>query len=309
MKRITKANIFFLALIVLQIIGGTIIQQFNTKLRPNFAIALIVTQIVLLIIPNLVYILVTRQSFKKVLRFNPINFKSAFIIILVALFFIPIASFLANFTGLFFRNNVETVIRNMKGTPLLEMIFVLGIVPAFCEELLVRGSILSAYKGISIKKAALINGFLFGVLHLNPPQFLYTFALGTILSYLVYSCDSIFASMIAHFIFNSFSAVVSWFAMRQNAKPTGNAIRNLPANQKIATLLFGAVLAAVALGVIIILIRELMDMNKDKIESQKQDEAVREEYNISDKVIASVPVLFSVILFLDYIYANLYKIL
>lgn len=52
-----------------------------------------------------------------------------------------------------------------------------------------------------------------------------------------------------------------------------------------------------------------MDMNKDKIESQKQDEAVREEYNISDKVIASVPVLFSVILFLDYIYANLYKIL
>lgn len=308
MKKIIKVNLFFLSLIILQVIVGTIIEIVNSKYKLNFPVAMVIVQIILLIIPNIIYILVTKQSFKKVLRINPINLKSIVLIILITLFFIPIASFLANLTGLFFRNNVETVIRNMKGTPLIEMVFVLGIVPAFCEELLVRGSILSGYREVSIKKAAVINGFLFALLHLNPPQFLYTFALGTILSYLVYSCDSIFASMTSHFIFNTFTAVSSWFSMRKNANASAS-IRNLTLSGKITNLVFGAILAAIAVGIVIMLVRELMDINRDKVEIKESSIASKEGYTLRDKVNASMPILFSVILFLTYIYANLYKIL
>lgn len=308
MKKITRANIFFLVLIIMQLLGSAVIQVIKANFKFNFPGALVTSQIVLLVIPNIIYILVTRQSFKKTLRINSINIKSVCIIVLIAIFFLPIASFLANLTGLVFKNNVETVIGYMKGTPLIIMVIVLAIVPALCEEFLVRGSILSGYRGISIKKAALINGFLFGVLHLNPPQFLYTFALGIILSYLVYSCDSIFASMTAHFTFNSFSAVTSWYAMKYGIQ--SKSISDLSTSGKIATLILQAVLALVAVGIIIILIKQLMNINKDKIEAEQfENSAEKESYTVGDKFAAVIPILLSLVLFTACVYQNLHKIM
>ncbi|PJI07862.1 MULTISPECIES: CPBP family intramembrane glutamic endopeptidase [Clostridium] len=310
MKKITKANIFFLVLIIMQLLGSAVIQVVKANFKFNFPSALVISQIILLVIPNIIYILVTRQSFKKTLRINSINIKSVGIVVLIAIFFLPIASFLANLTGLVFKNNVETVIGYMKGTPLIIMVIVLAIVPALCEEFLVRGSILSGYRSISIKKAALINGFLFGVLHLNPPQFLYTFALGIILSYLVYSCDSIFASMTAHFTFNSFSAVGSWYSMKYGIQNTGKSIRDLSTNGKIVTLLIGAILAVVACYIIIVLIKQLMDINKDKIKvEQLEDLEKKENYTAEDKFVSVIPIVLSLVLFTACVYQNLHKIM
>lgn len=65
-----------------------------------------------------------------------------------------------------------------------------------------RGILLSGYDGVDIKKAMLLNGLFFGMLHLNLQQFLYAFALGALFAYMVRLTDSIIPSMVAHFTIN-----------------------------------------------------------------------------------------------------------
>ena len=58
--------------------------------------------------------------------------------------------------------------------------------------------------------AILLTGFLFGCMHMNLNQFIYAFALGIYLAFLVEATGSIFSSMIAHFTLNATSVVMSF---------------------------------------------------------------------------------------------------
>ena len=56
--------------------------------------------------------------------------------------------------------------------------------------------------------ACIASGLLFGIMHLDPQQFLYATALGFVLALVVRITDSIFASVIMHFIINGTSITV-----------------------------------------------------------------------------------------------------
>ena len=84
------------------------------------------------------------------------------------------------------------------------------ILPPIVEEIIFRGLILQylGRAGARFLVANLIQAVLFGVLHMNFVQGIYTALLGFLLGWLAYRYDSILVPMVLHAIFNLFGTVL-----------------------------------------------------------------------------------------------------
>lgn len=300
MKKPIKVNIFFLILILMQVFGGYLLKPFTKIIRFNTASLLLTTQLVFLILPVIIYFIVTRQSIKETLRFNPLKLRSAALVVVMGFLFVPVGMFLGYVTSFFFYNNVQDVFNKLKTLPLGLMIALVALTPALCEEITMRGVVLSGYNKSKIWIAALINGFLFAVLHLNPPQFLYAFILGVLLAYVVRITNSILASMIIHFIFNGTNTFLSWINMKQSAatlKKGQDMINNM--NVRIMMAVFLGIIAVVAVAAIITLMKELIKDNKENLNNVSLTPGGSAEIMmVKDKIAAAVPVVISVVIYL-----------
>jgi membrane protease YdiL (CAAX protease family) len=88
-------------------------------------------------------------------------------------------------------------------------IFLVGIIPGLAEEMLFRGIILNGFaKNYSNKKAILISALLFGIIHLNPWQFVTAFIIGVVSAWIRIQTKSIILCIYMH-IFNNILSVVA----------------------------------------------------------------------------------------------------
>ena len=84
---------------------------------------------------------------------------------------------------------------------------VISVVPAFCEEFLFRGAILSNCRPFGRTNAVIISAVLFALMHQNAGQLLYTFAAGIVLGLIYEYTGSIWNCTILHLL-NNFVSVV-----------------------------------------------------------------------------------------------------
>ena len=84
-------------------------------------------------------------------------------------------------------------------------LLVTALMPGIFEELLFRGAILSNLLPYGKAPAILISSVLFGLMHQNPAQFLYTTMAGIILAWIAVETRSLLCSMVAHFANNAYS--------------------------------------------------------------------------------------------------------
>lgn len=90
---------------------------------------------------------------------------------------------------------------------LLKEFVLSAILPGFCEEFLHRGIMLFTNKKVNNPRYCLIiSSLLFGLMHLNINQFFYAAILGCLMGYIDLCADSIFPSMIIHFMNNFLSS-------------------------------------------------------------------------------------------------------
>jgi len=83
-------------------------------------------------------------------------------------------------------------------------IVILGITPGICEEVLFRGVLLYRHERvIGSWLSILLNGLIFGALHLSPYRFPATAVLGMVLCHVTLKSDSIFPAMILHSGYNT----------------------------------------------------------------------------------------------------------
>jgi membrane protease YdiL (CAAX protease family) len=95
--------------------------------------------------------------------------------------------------------------------PMLISFLIVAVSPAICEEVLVRGFILSSFSTLKNKWfTVVIVGILFGIFHLDPFRFLPTAILGVILSYIMVETKNILLPALFHFINNGFSTLTSF---------------------------------------------------------------------------------------------------
>lgn len=99
-------------------------------------------------------------------------------------------------------------------------IFSSAVLPGFCEEFANRGVLLSGLKGLGAKKAIIISGLLFGLMHFNIGQFGYAFLAGMFFAYICLATGSIIPGMIIHFLNNAIVEYITFAGV--NNLPFGN---------------------------------------------------------------------------------------
>ncbi|MGL4760574.1 MAG: lysostaphin resistance A-like protein [Sarcina sp.] len=199
---ILRASLFFLFIMVWPMVGGFIVGPFIPA-TTSYPVRLIISHIIMFILPAIGYVLVTRQKFKRVFKLNKIGLKEILIAIVIGFVAQPVMSFFAYIASFFFTNDVAGMMNDLNSTPLWIMIIMIGVTPSISEEITMRGIILSGFDFKNKHIAAIMSGLVFGIIHMNPHQFLYAFVMGVIFGYMVRAANSIFVAMIAHFTINT----------------------------------------------------------------------------------------------------------
>ncbi len=142
----------------------------------------------------------------------------------------------------------------------VSIVISIALVPAFCEEFLFRGFVQSSFeKRLNIFWTIVITSIIFAIFHFNPFALLPLFALGAYFSYVVYLTDSIFISVILHFLNNFFTITI--FAIYRtedviSAKPEAN----FSLTYMYAALIFSAFL----LGFTLLILKQQVNKRKNQ---------------------------------------------
>ncbi len=95
------------------------------------------------------------------------------------------------------------------GLPLWLIIAIVSVLPALCEELLMRGALCRALRPrLGSFGAVLLSALLFGVTHLHPAHMATTAAFGLALGAAAVTTDSVLPGMLMHFLNNALVLIV-----------------------------------------------------------------------------------------------------
>jgi membrane protease YdiL (CAAX protease family) len=189
------------------------------------AAVLAVSETVMFLPPVLAFLAIARPNPREALFLRPLDAKNILLVSIMSITLIPVGSLISAASSMAFPNAAQEVLSKTREGPAWLALLSLGLVPAVLEEALFRGAILFQAKDADLKTAAFISGLFFGVMHLNPQQFPYAFFMGFFFALFVRRAGSIFASILAHMLFNSTSVLLSLIpAPIEDAEPSGAPI-------------------------------------------------------------------------------------
>ena len=303
MKKVTKANLYFLILLLIEIIGPYGMREIYiaTGVRDSRVIQA-VSSIVLILLPAIIYILITKGRFKQVLRLNKLSFKQIIITIIIAIICIPLSTCLSIIGLMFFKNNIGAYMTSIAtSTPLIVMLLLVAVMPAIIEEISLRGVVLWGYNGQSKVMAALFTGVFFGILHLDGLQFIYATVLGFIMAYVVRVTNSIFSSMIIHFIVNGSSVILLATSLNMtNSDEIAKQAKNFDMTQisldtKMMIIMGVTIIGICLFGLIFKLIQE---MEKDNLYSTPQIVEGAQVISLEKGGLINIPLILIIIVYL-----------
>ncbi len=166
----------------------------------------------LIFIPCFVYCRWKHIKIRELIPYRKISFVTIILVIICTYLMYPLIVVLNAVSMLFSNSGTASVSELMQGQNLVLNTLFMAILPACVEEFMFRGVLFQTYKKSKMLPAILLSGFLFGCMHLNLNQFIYAFALGVYLAFLVEATGSIFSSMLAHFTLN-FTSVAMTFLL------------------------------------------------------------------------------------------------
>lgn len=255
---IFEVNILYLVLGILLLYVGYLVQS-----REIFS-GLLITEYILILLPNILYLKLRGFSLKSVLRLNPITLKQAIIIILIMLFAYPVVVF---FNALFlaFLSNYSSTVPSTIPIPTNAYEFIIGILviaisPGVCEEIMFRGTIYSAYEKLGNVKSIIITSVLFGLFHFNIFNFIGPTFLAIILSIILIKTNSIISSILGHILNNSIALIIGYIITNYSSEIDEYAINYtyVPEfNKVIMSLVFMAIIAIISSIILIWLIKRL----------------------------------------------------
>lgn len=262
MKKIFRANLYFLIIVLLEIfMPFVLIPMYRLIGIKDIRLMLVLNHTLLFIVPAIIYVIVTKCNIKETFRFKLLPLKDLIFVIMLGFICVPIMGFFGLLSSFFFKNNIGNLITSISGTPYLVLLAIIAIMPAITEEITLRGIVLSGYNSKSRFKSALVIGLFFGIFHLDVQQFLYAAVLGFILAYTVRVTGSIFASMIMHFIINGTSITVQKLANLigiTSPKGGADAVMNLTFYEKLH-LLQGTAINLIIASVLAYLVIKKLD--------------------------------------------------
>jgi len=203
---------FFVMLLLITV--GYLVQ------KASLYIGILITEFFLVLLPVILYLLFKRYDVKYALRLNPIKGDQAFLVIVIAVLGWIVSGFFALLTNYFLSKLGKIPVMPIPAASntqeLFMQILIFGAVAACCEEIFMRGLVMRSFEMRGSIKSIFITAIFFAMLHLNVQNFLSILFLGSLLGYVVYRTNSIFAGMIVHFTNNTISVLLSYFIAQQN---------------------------------------------------------------------------------------------
>ncbi len=297
MNAVKRGNRFLLATLITFLVGSTVISAYigSTNKELSTVSLILLSQWGIVFLPILGYFLITKAPLKATLLFKKIKWLNVLFCVLLAWSILPLLAFLNVTSQLFVKNEIGEVINQVLDRPLWLILLLMAVTPAILEEIAMRSIIISNYRNKSVLTTCLISGFFFGMFHMNINQFIYAFAMGALMCFVVHLTGSILASMIIHFTINAtnlIGAKISLWATDFMTKIDPNYAEQLvqPALDTRTLLMISAVMLVITLIFLPInwlLLKALMSYNgkqmilKDRL-TTAQALGLKEDVNTDD---------------------------
>lgn len=276
---------------------------------------LLITEYILVLIPNLIYLKMKGFSLRRVLKLNRISFKQSVIVVLIVIFSYPIAVFL---------NGIVLAIVNVFSDAVpttfpitgefheyLLGLFVVAITPGVCEEIMFRGTIMRAYSSLGYMKSIVVSSILFGLFHFNLLNLVGPTFLGIVFGIVVYKTNSIYSSILGHTVNNAIALTIGYGIAKYQSQinALSETTADLPGLTELIMGLIGiGFIAIISLVVLIRLLKKLPSENKELYVENNILYELREEDTIelhgSDQKFKNLRYIPVIIVILAFIYMN-----
>ena len=206
--------------------GGITLLLFGMKVPTDnvqlFRIATLIGQVVFILLPTILLVKLRGERIAEFFRLGIPDYKEI-VLTVVAVFAlqqvlqgyvelqdaIPLPEPLQRIIDEFKRMFEETY-RNLvtahSPAEFIFVVFVIGLTPAICEEMLFRGLVQRSFEKVTVGlQGAFITGVIFAGFHLIPYSFVPLAVLGVYFGFIVYRSQNITVAISAHF-FNNFVA-------------------------------------------------------------------------------------------------------
>ncbi len=229
------------------------------------------SQLFIVGLPSLVYFLSQKDT---KIPLGKLSFLEVILIILLTFAISPTLSLINVLSQFFVQNKVVGLMSDMFAKPLWFVLILTALTPAILEELLTRAIIINNYMKQTVLATILISGLFFGFIHMNINQFVYAFFMGILLCYIVLITESIYASMLMHFVVNASGTLLfrlailseQWLAKLDGGTTETNEIlgklsessANADPNQLIMTAVFMLLVSVITLPIAGLIIGALL---------------------------------------------------
>ena len=144
MKKVLRANIYFLIILLIEILGPYALRPLYTVLGiSDIRLILLFNHLILFLTPAIIYLLITKSSFKDTLKLNKLHWQDTLLIILLAFIVQPVMTFFSLISTFFFNNEVGSFIYEITSTPYILLVGLVALLPSITEEITIRGIVLS----------------------------------------------------------------------------------------------------------------------------------------------------------------------
>lgn len=291
---INKASWLYTLLFIAYIFLGSMLQTVDLYL------GLFAGEVLILLVPVLVYVKQKKVNFKRYFRLNKITGKEALISVLLTLLVYPLvgisSTLLIKFYSLFGEVRVPQINVKSGGLMSIYSVLIIGVLPAICEEFFVRGLLSAPAKRAKGRKFTYFyTALLFMLMHVNPFNIVAPFILGYVFSVLNEKTNSLYSSMLGHFTFNTCSVILSIFQkdLIESASGDMNVLTLGEADLNIG-LLQGIFMVLIAIVIIFVLYRVLSKMKTKEVTEETDCTLDVEE----PKKFSYLPLAFNVLVWL-----------
>ena len=108
--------------------------------------------------------------------------------------------------------NIDTFVEKSVFSLVMNLI-IFAVLPALLEEMVFRGFVLQALRGMGDPAAIVISAMLFGLMHANMLQLPFAFLLGLVMGWLVVKTGNIWVAVTIHFLNNGLSMVMEYVGL------------------------------------------------------------------------------------------------
>jgi len=207
----SNGTIFFLFLIVFQFLMSGLFFTFQDYFSEAMILSpffLIFWMMVMFLLPLAIWLGLKKERLSLHIHSAKLDVVNTTMVLGISFLLIPFMALIASVTTLFTPNVAANFMEQTQAHSIWLMLLAMAVTPAIVEEVVFRGYIQSQYPNQPFWQVAMINGVLFGLIHMNFSQFFYAFFMGVIFAHMVHVTRSLWAAVLSHFILNAFNIVM-----------------------------------------------------------------------------------------------------